>query len=62
MELSEQENGHGGGGATISSERDWTGLGIEILEVKVRDERGTFPTGCAGGDWGGKRRGHKQQT
>lgn len=25
MELS-QEKGHGGGGATISSERDWAGL------------------------------------
>lgn len=35
MELSLQEKGQGGGGATISSERDWAGLGTEILEVRL---------------------------
>lgn len=40
MELSQQEKGHGGGGATISSERDWAGLGTERLAVRLETQVG----------------------
>lgn len=40
MELSQQEKGHGGGGATISSERDWAGLGTEMLVVRLETQVG----------------------
>lgn len=39
VELSQQEKGHGGGGATMSSDRGWTGLGTENLWSGLSDGR-----------------------
>lgn len=57
-ELSQQEKGHGGGGAIISSELDWMGLGTEILEVRLKDEWVRFQAERAGRKLRGERAGH----
>lgn len=51
--LSQQEKGHGGGGATMSSDRGWTGLGTENLWSGLSDGRQSGD----GGD-GGEGAGH----
>lgn len=49
--LSQQEKGHGGGGAIISSERDWAGLGDRDIGGQAsRDGWVRFQAERAGGD------------
>lgn len=40
MVLSQQEKGHGGGGAIISSELDWAGLGERDIGGQAREMGG----------------------
>lgn len=54
VELSQQEKGHGGGGAIISSERDCVGLRTENWRSGLRDMWVRFQGERAGGNQEGK--------